>query len=119
MTPSVDAQIRALLKATTKQITQAQRAELKSVVAGHRKQRGLLRRRLRRVWGPAIDELTHLVIRCRDLGAASVQDRSLDRLDQALVYLWARGCQTALAISSLLEDGFADDAQRDGAPFTR
>ncbi len=110
MAPPIDAEIKALLNEVTKQIEQAQRAGLKGVVAAHTKQRGLFRRRVRRVWGPAIDELTHLVIRCRDLGAASIQDRPLDRLDQALVYLWARGCQTALAISSLLEDGFADDA---------
>lgn len=110
MAPSIDAEIKALLKEATKRIEQAQRADARGVVTTHTRQRGLFRRRVRRVWGHAIDELTHLVIRCRELGAASVQDRSLDRLDLALVYLWARGCQTALAISSLLEDGFADDA---------
>jgi hypothetical protein len=110
MARSIDAEIKALLKEATKRIEQAQRSDAKKVVTAHTTQRGLFRRRVRRVWGRAIDELTHLVLRCRELGAASVQDRSIDRLDQALVYSWARGCQTALAISSLLEDGFADDA---------
>lgn len=110
MARSIDAEIKALLKEATKRIEQAQKSDAKKVVTAHKTQRGLFRRRVRRVWGRAIDELTHLVLRCRELGAASVQDRSLDRLDQALVYSWARGCQTALAISSLLEDGFADDA---------
>lgn len=36
--------------------------------------------------------------------------RALDGSDQALLFLWARGCQTAFAICALLEDGFADDA---------
>lgn len=110
MTSPVDAQIKSLLKEATKQIDRAQRAGLKGVVSAHTKQREIFRRRVRKAWGTAIDELTHLVIRCRDLGAASVRHRSLDQLDQVLVFLWARGCQTAFAISSLLEDGFADDA---------
>lgn len=110
MAPSIESEIKALLEEATKRIEQAQRSDAKGVVTAHVRQRELFRRRVRRVWGRAIDTLTYLVIRCRELGAASVQDRSLDRLDQALVYSWARGCQTALAICSLLEDGFADDA---------
>ncbi len=78
MARSIDAEIKALLKEATKQIEQAQRSDAKKVVTGHTTQRGLFRRRVRRVWGRAIDELTHLVLRCRELGGVSVQDRSVD-----------------------------------------
>ena len=63
-----------------------------------------------RTWGGALNALTHIVLQCRKLGTASAKGRALNSLDVALLFLWARGCQTAFAICTLLEDGFADDA---------
>lgn len=103
--------VKAYLKSRSEQLSRNYAREAHATLAAHENVRNRTKRRVRKLWGRAIDSLTHLVIRCWQIGGSAAQARrDLDACDQVLLSLWGRGCQTAFAICSLLEDGFADDA---------
>ncbi len=91
------------VKTTTSLRGRTRRVRDQRRVAGEFRQEVLAR------WRKPLDALLNIILECRAAGLAEVS-ASQDALQLALTYLWARGVQNALAIETLLEHGFADDA---------
>jgi hypothetical protein len=77
------------------------------VLAAWRKDLRGFRRRLRKYWGQALDDMFLVIVGTEEMAAKFDQERRTDEpLFEALTDLMARACRVAREVHSLLESGF-------------
>jgi hypothetical protein len=104
--PAVDAAAGVL-------VTSLRRSQA-NMLRGNRRRDATFRRRLRKRWGKALDELYTAIVLAEEMGADHdrrnaqllLQDGN-DTLFEALTRLHARACRIAFEVHALLEAGFA------------
>lgn len=92
--------------------TAALEKQATTIIKAQLKTRLRFERNLYKRWRPALDLLELVILAYRDLGLDFNAGRPAhpDVLHEVLLRLWARGCQVALEIHTLLRSGFADGA---------
>src|SRR5687768_1971065 len=105
-----DPSLRSVINAMAKVARNSHVRGAPALLKEHKRDREVVKRAIRRVWGKPLDTLAELTVRCSRLGAEVRSGKALNLREHALTLLWARGCQVAFAIHTLLEAGFADDA---------
>lgn len=112
----IEEAVRELVDTVGEHLVEAWKAEAENLLEQQREQRSLFNNSLRETWGRPIQLLDILVSTTLDKAAAFNKEsqgqaaESDDYVFHVLTRLHARGCQVALEILTLLENGLADGA---------
>jgi hypothetical protein len=112
----IEEAVRELVDTVSEHLVEAWKTEARELLEQQREQRALFNDSLRDAWGRPVQLLDILVSTTVDKAAAFNREsqpravESEDHVFDVLTSLHARGCQVALEILTLLENGLADGA---------